>query len=57
MFALANDFGQQTIAEGVENQYTADVLRDLGVTYAQGYFFGRPEIVTGSTWDALSVGR
>jgi diguanylate cyclase (GGDEF)-like protein/PAS domain S-box-containing protein len=43
--ALANDFGQQTIAEGVENQYTADVLRDLGVTYAQGYLFGRPETI------------
>ncbi len=47
--ALANDFGQQTIAEGVENQYTADVLRDLGVTYAQGYLFGRPEMVTSDT--------
>jgi hypothetical protein len=39
---LANDFGQRAIAEGVENRYTADVLRDLGVTYAQGYLFGRP---------------
>jgi EAL domain-containing protein (putative c-di-GMP-specific phosphodiesterase class I) len=53
--ALANDFGQKTIAEGVENQYTADVLRDLGVTYAQGYLFGRPTIVTESAWDASSV--
>jgi diguanylate cyclase (GGDEF)-like protein/PAS domain S-box-containing protein len=43
--ALANDFGQQTIAEGVENQYTANVLRDLGVTYAQGFFYGRPETI------------
>ena len=40
--ALANDFGQQTIAEGVEDEATAAVLRDLGVTYAQGYLFGRP---------------
>jgi diguanylate cyclase (GGDEF)-like protein/PAS domain S-box-containing protein len=46
--ALANDFGQQTIAEGVENQDTADVLRDLGVTYAQGYLFGRPEALSES---------
>ena len=41
--ALAEDFGQQTIAEGVEDQATADVLRDLGVTFAQGYLYGRPD--------------
>jgi diguanylate cyclase (GGDEF)-like protein/PAS domain S-box-containing protein len=53
--ALANDFGQQTIAEGVENRYTADVLRDLGVTYAQGYLFGRPQVITASTWARPAV--
>jgi diguanylate cyclase (GGDEF)-like protein/PAS domain S-box-containing protein len=53
--ALANDFGQQTIAEGVENRYTADVLRDLGVTYAQGYLFGRPKAITAGTWDTPVV--
>jgi len=31
--ALAGDFGQQTIAEGVEDERTADILRDLGVTW------------------------
>ena len=40
--ALARGFGQQTIAEGVENVETAAVLRNLGVTFAQGYLFGRP---------------
>jgi EAL domain-containing protein (putative c-di-GMP-specific phosphodiesterase class I) len=40
--ALAGDFGQQTIAEGVEDEATAAVLRDLGVTYAQGYLYGHP---------------
>jgi diguanylate cyclase (GGDEF)-like protein/PAS domain S-box-containing protein len=40
--ALAGDLGLQTIAEGVEDQATADVLRDLGVTLAQGYLYGRP---------------
>jgi EAL domain-containing protein (putative c-di-GMP-specific phosphodiesterase class I) len=44
--SLASDFGQQTIAEGVEDQQTADVLRDLGVTFAQGYLFGRPAPIT-----------
>jgi diguanylate cyclase (GGDEF)-like protein/PAS domain S-box-containing protein len=46
--ALANDFGQQTIAEGVEDRYTATILRELGVTFAQGYFYGRPETIPGS---------
>ncbi len=41
--ALATDFGQQTIAEGVEDEHTAGVLRELGVTFAQGYLYGRPE--------------
>jgi diguanylate cyclase (GGDEF)-like protein/PAS domain S-box-containing protein len=40
--ALAGGFGQQTIAEGVEDEETANLLRDLGVTFAQGYLFGRP---------------
>jgi diguanylate cyclase (GGDEF)-like protein/PAS domain S-box-containing protein len=53
--ALAHDFGQQTIAEGVENEHTAAVLRDLGVTYAQGYLFGRPEVVNDSRWDAMTA--
>ena len=44
--ALAKDFGQQTIAEGVEDEATADVLRDLGVTHAQGYLYGRPAPVS-----------
>jgi diguanylate cyclase (GGDEF)-like protein/PAS domain S-box-containing protein len=44
--ALARDFGQLTIAEGVEDEPTAKVLRDLGVDLAQGYLFGRPRPVT-----------
>jgi EAL domain-containing protein (putative c-di-GMP-specific phosphodiesterase class I) len=42
---LARGFGQQTIAEGVEDEETARVLRELGVTFAQGYLFGRPSAV------------
>jgi diguanylate cyclase (GGDEF)-like protein/PAS domain S-box-containing protein len=40
--SLARGFGQQTIAEGVEDEETAAVLRTLGVTLAQGYLFGAP---------------
>ena len=46
--ALARGFGQQTIAEGVENEENAAVLRDLGVTFAQGYLFGPPAPFTGT---------
>jgi PAS domain S-box-containing protein len=40
--SLATGFGQQTIAEGVENEDTLTLLRQLGVTHAQGYYIGRP---------------
>ncbi len=33
------------VAEGVEDEETLVVLEDLGVDLAQGYLFGRPEIV------------
>jgi len=43
---MANEFGLKTVAEFVEDQATADVLIELGVDYAQGFHFGRPE-----SWD------
>ena len=43
---LARDFGQRTIAEGVEDEETAELLRDLGVDLAQGYLFGRPRPIS-----------
>ena len=39
---LARDFGQQTVAEGVEDEKTLQMLRQYGVDYAQGYHIGRP---------------
>jgi len=35
--------GAAVIAEGIETQQEADTLRSLGLRYAQGYFFGRPQ--------------
>jgi EAL domain-containing protein (putative c-di-GMP-specific phosphodiesterase class I) len=43
---LAHGFGLQTIAEGVEDQETLDLLRELGVDHAQGFHLGRPAPLT-----------
>ena len=40
--SLARDFGIETVAEGVEEEVTLELLRELGVEYAQGYAIGRP---------------
>ena len=39
---LAQTFGLKTVAEGVENREQADILRELGCDFAQGYYFGKP---------------
>jgi PAS domain S-box-containing protein len=44
---VASNFGIKTIAEGVESEETLEVLRGLGVDYAQGFHLGRPELVAG----------
>ncbi len=40
--SLARGFGQKTVAEGVEDEGTLAMLRDLGVDLAQGFAIGRP---------------
>jgi diguanylate cyclase (GGDEF)-like protein/PAS domain S-box-containing protein len=39
---VARRFGMCTIAEGVEDERTLQILRDAGVDSAQGFFLGRP---------------
>jgi PAS domain S-box-containing protein len=39
---LAKRFGLQTVAEGVEDQATLDLLAQMDVDQAQGYHLGRP---------------
>lgn len=39
---LGIKLGFEVVAEGVETQAQADVLRDIGVQYMQGFFFSRP---------------
>ncbi len=35
----------QTIAEHVEDRFTLNLLNDIGIHYAQGFFFSRPESI------------
>jgi len=39
---MSHTLGLQTIAEYTHNQTIVERLRELGVDYAQGYFFGKP---------------
>ena len=40
-FAKANEI--KTIAEFVENEEIFNIVKELGVDYSQGYYFGKPE--------------
>jgi EAL domain-containing protein (putative c-di-GMP-specific phosphodiesterase class I) len=39
---IARRHGQRTIAEGVEDTATAEMLRQFGVDYAQGHLYAEP---------------
>ncbi|MDH5392348.1 MAG: EAL domain-containing protein [Gammaproteobacteria bacterium] len=40
---ITNILGIQTIAESVEDQYTYNALKTLGIDYAQGFYISRPK--------------
>ena len=42
ILALARGLGVETTAEGVESEAQAAVMRSLGCTQLQGFYFGRP---------------
>lgn len=44
LLALARELGFETVAEKVESQAVADLLKDWGATYLQGDFVGQPVI-------------
>jgi EAL domain-containing protein (putative c-di-GMP-specific phosphodiesterase class I) len=44
---IGHVMGIKTIAEFVETEAVAEELRRMGVDYAQGYWFGRPEPLDG----------
>jgi diguanylate cyclase (GGDEF)-like protein len=42
MLGLASTLGLEVVAEGIETREQADVLRSLGCTLGQGYYYARP---------------
>ncbi|MDF2094357.1 EAL domain-containing response regulator [Aquibaculum arenosum] len=42
LVGLARNLGLRTTAEGVEDAWTLDFLKELGCDHAQGYFIARP---------------
>ncbi len=57
--ALAQSFGMDTIAEGVENEVQLEFLRELGCDEVQGFLFAKPitadEVVTLNRSSQLSA--
>jgi diguanylate cyclase len=43
---LSRQLDLSTVAEGIEDEPTANALRDMGCTYAQGFYFARPMSVS-----------
>lgn len=41
---MAHRFGLKTVAEFVEDEATARMLAEIGVDFAQGYYFGHPAL-------------
>lgn len=39
---MSHDMGLEVVAEGVETEQEADLLRSLSCDYIQGYYYGRP---------------
>ena len=39
---LAHNLGRHVVAEGIEDQKTLQILRELGCDYAQGFYMSEP---------------
>jgi len=42
--SMAHKFGLKTVAEFVEDEATAKMLVEIGIDFAQGYYYGRPAL-------------
>jgi EAL domain-containing protein (putative c-di-GMP-specific phosphodiesterase class I)/CheY-like chemotaxis protein len=58
MVGLGHSLDLNVVAEGVEDAYALDFLRELGCNEAQGYFIGRPiDNRAASAWNGFSLER
>ena len=42
MVDLCSSLGTETVAEMIENESVAKRMKSFGITYGQGYYFGKP---------------
>ena len=42
IMAMTSSLGFQTLVEGIEKKEQADIVKEFGCGYAQGYYYGRP---------------
>lgn len=49
---LASSLGLRTVAEGVEDEETVALAREMGVDHAQGYGIGRPGPLADTVYSA-----
>ncbi len=49
LVAFARDVGAVVVAEGIETSAELAVLQDLGVSWGQGYYLGRPKVMAESS--------
>lgn len=55
LVAMTEALGLDMLAEGVETREQATVLRSMGVRYAQGYLYGRPQAAAEHALSARSA--
>jgi EAL domain-containing protein (putative c-di-GMP-specific phosphodiesterase class I) len=54
---IARIMGKRTIAEFVGDEQTLELIREMGIDYAQGYFIGKPLPAIQSPADESKVVR
>lgn len=54
--SFADAVGVRAIVEGAEDEATIELLKELGVTDVQGYFYGRPVTRKGAEYRLLATG-
>ncbi|WCE31015.1 EAL domain-containing protein [Vibrio sp. SCSIO 43137] len=54
LVAVADSLDCRVVAEGVETEHQADMLRELGVGFQQGYLYSKPQPIVDISNQALS---